>query len=285
MRGLRVVVVAGAVVLLVAAVLYLRSGDTGSENAAAAGGLLRAPQASSRGLPKGPSMVQAPSTGTEPAARVEDRLARLRDKFEHRPVAAANRPPSKREVPALDPRIRAAMERDVDADDDADEDPREMDGIRQTLLSDPDPDERVGAALMLTGEEGPESMRMLLEAMDDPDPEVRLAVVEALGDRAEELSPATLRAAIRDPNAEVRFEAVTVLGDIGNRDARKLVESAVHDQDGEVSDLARSLLEEDEDWDEEQEDLDDLLEDQEDALADRQEEAKGGPPPHVSSRR
>ena len=67
-----------------------------------------------------------------------------------------------------------------------------MDELKQTLLSDPDPDERIGAVLMLTGEEGPESLRMLLDAMDDPDPEVRLAVVEALGDRTEEISPDTL---------------------------------------------------------------------------------------------
>ena len=58
-----------------------------------------------------------------------------------------------------------------------------------------DPDERIGAILMLTGDEGPESLRMLMEAMDDPDPEVRLAVVEALGDRVEELTPGTARQA------------------------------------------------------------------------------------------
>lgn len=222
MRGLMAVAVAA--LILVVAVLYMRGGEEPAE------------------APVAPVARPKPaSKASERSARVEERLSELRDDMEHRQAAPGNLAPNRREVPTMSARKMEAMPVDQgDYDEDA-EDPQEMEELKVTLLSDPDPDERVGAVLMLTGEEGPESLRMLLEAMDDPDPEVRLAVVEALGDRAEELSPSTLAGALRDPDAEVRFEAVSILGDMDNREAIDMVRSAMNDEDEDVRALAEGI--------------------------------------------
>jgi HEAT repeat protein len=219
MRGLTV----GAViaVVLIGAVLHLRSGES--------------PE---RPPPPAPVARPAPKV-SERSARVEERLSELRDDFEHRQAAPGNLAPNKREVPTMAARQRQVMEEEAVEGDD--EDPQEMDELKVTLLTDPDPDERIGAVLMLTGEEGPQSLRMLLEAMDDPDPEVRLAVVEALGDRSEEISPATLVPALRDPDAEVRFEAVSILGDMESPEALAMVRSARGDEDEDVRALAEGI--------------------------------------------
>lgn len=239
MRG--VIVVAGVVVVLVAAALYLRSGNTVDESAVSA----------VRPQPR------APLNARERSARVEERLTELRDDVDHRQLGAANPPPAKREVPTMALRKKAGME-GAEAEEE-DEDPEEMEELKHTLLSDPDPEERIGAVLMLTGEEGPESLRMLLDAMDDPDPEVRLAVVEALGDRSEEISPDTLTVAMRDPDAEVRFEAVSILGDMENPEALTMVNSALGDENDDVRALAEGILDfsdDDEDGDEDDDDFD-----------------------------
>lgn len=225
MRGLTVAVGA-VVVVVVAAAVYLHRGETESETA---------PPASKQ-------PPQAASKGAERSSRVEERLGQLREDFEHRQAGAE---PMKREVPTLAPDKRKAMEpKDEEADDGSDdEDPEEMEQLKHTLLTDPDPDERIGAVLMLTGEEGPESLNMLLEAMGDPDAEVRLAVVEALGDRAEDLSPDTLNPALKDTDPEVRFEAVSILGDMeDNPQAQAMVRAALSDPDDDVRTLAEGIL-------------------------------------------
>lgn len=231
MRGMTAAVIAGVVVVLIAAVMYMRSGNTAEP----------APQevSSLRPQPRAP-------LAKERSARVEERLTELRDDG-HRQMGSANPPPNKREVPTMSAHKRAAMQ-DEDAEDD-DEDPQEMEELKHTLLTNPDPEERIGAVLMLTGEEGPESLRMLLDSMDDPDPEVRLAVVEALGDRSEEIGPDTLGPALRDPDAEVRFEAVSILGDMETPEARAMVETARHDEDDDVRALAEGIHDFDDDED------------------------------------
>lgn len=252
MRPLSVAVVAGAVAVLGAVALYMRSGDADSDTrrfARAGSGTRDFPQAPSRRIERGGAR------GDESGGQQRDDLGRSddfgrRDSFGRRDrlasgqLTASNPQPNKHDVPAVDPRRRAEQDDDGDSDDDDGdaEDPQEMEELKQTLFSDPDPDERIDAVLMLTGDEGAESMRMLLEAMDDPDPEVRLAVVEALGDRSEELSAGSLNRAVRDPDSEVRFEAVSALGDIKTREARQMVEAATHDQDPDVADLARTIL-------------------------------------------
>jgi HEAT repeat protein len=214
--------------VLVAAVLYLRSGDSANEVAPPPLTGIRAPQ------------PQAPVKKIARSARVEERLNELRSDFEHRQVEAVNPAPSKRELPTRE--AREMVTGDADDDDEDAEDPEEMEELKEILRTNPDPDERIGAVLMLTGEEGPESLRMLLETMDDPDPEVRLAVVEALGDRAEELSPTVLDSAMKDPDAEVRFEAISILGDMETPEALQMVRSARTDPDDDVRALADGIL-------------------------------------------
>lgn len=236
MRG--VMIIAGVVVVLVAAALYLRSGDVPDDGAVSV----------VRPQPREVSNVK------ERSARVEERLTELRDDFDHRQVGVANPPPAKREVPTMAMRKSGAMQEDEAEDED--EDPEEMAELKQTLLNDPDPEERIGAVLMLTGEEGPESLRMLLDAMGDPDPEVRLAVVEALGDRSEEIGPDTLTVAMRDPDPEVRFEAVSILGDMESPEALTMVNGALGDEDDDVRALAEGILDFSDDDDDDDDDVD-----------------------------
>jgi len=227
MRGLTGAAIAAAAVLLVAGLLYLRSGESASDVTPP---LVR-PQS------------QAPAKKLPRSARVEERLNELRGDPERRQVEAANPAPNKRELPTVPAHARVReMDPDDEADDEDAEDPEEMEELKEILHTNPDPDERIGAVLMLTGEEGPESMRILLETMDDPDPEVRLAVVEALGDRTEELSPGTLDSAMRDPDAEVRFEAISILGDIETEEALQMVRAALNDPDEDVRALAEGIL-------------------------------------------
>jgi hypothetical protein len=245
MRGLIVAVVAGAVVVLVAAALYLRSGNTSGETAVGAGavggGAKMQPLASSQGGSQGASNEASKEGGAGRSSRVEERLGQLRDDFERRQVGGGNPAPNKRAVPTMSASNRKAMEDGDDEEGDDDEDPKEMAELKHTLMTDPDPDERIGAVLMLTGEEGPESLNMLLEAMGDPDPEVRLAVVEALGDRAEELSPDTLTPALRDSDPEVRFEAVSILGDMETPEALAIVRGMRTDPDDDVRALVEGI--------------------------------------------
>ena len=238
MRGLTVAIVAGVVVVLAAAALYLRS-DVASEPPERPVARPAAPAPAAAGKPM------------ERSARVEERLGQLRDEAEKR-QGGAKAEPNKREMPTMTADQRAALERKqaVEPAGDDDEDPEEMAQLKQTLMNNPDPEERIGAILMLTGEEGPESLHMLLDAMSDPDAEVRLAAVEALGDRAEDLSADTLTPALRDPDAEVRFEAVSILGDMeDNPEAKQMVKSAMNDPDEDVSELAKGIDDMDDDED------------------------------------
>jgi hypothetical protein len=229
MGGRRAAGIAGAVVILVATALYLRSGDAANETTVApARGGTGATQVRS----------EASSQRVERGSHVEERWGQ---------AAEAQPEVRQRNVPAVDPNARKAVAPADDSIDDPDaEDPDEMDQLRTTLLSDPDPDERIGAAFMLTGEEGPESLSMLVEAMGDPDPEVRRAVVEALDDRVEELSPDTFSPALQDPEPAVRLEALNTLGDMAeeNPAALQMVRAALNDPNAEVRALAASQIEE-----------------------------------------
>jgi len=229
MRALTAAGIAGAAVILIAAALYLRSGDADNETTAApvrvgTGATKRRPEAASL------QRLERGSHGEGPFGQGAEAQPEMRQ----------------RNVPPVDPNARKAVAPADDSIDDPDaEDPDEMDQLRSTLLSDPDPDERIGAAFMLTGEEGPESLSMLVEAMGDPDPEVRRAVVEALDDRVEELSPDTFSPALQDPEPAVRLEAVNTLGDMAeeNPAALQMVRAALNDPNAEVRALAASQIE------------------------------------------
>jgi hypothetical protein len=239
MRGVTLAVVGAALVVLLAIAVLMRGGD---DTTAETGiGMQPRPRAGA------PAPAGAPGGGDvnlgDRSSRVEDRLNQLRADYEKR-QGDDNPAAVQREAPTASmkaEKMRQLAERDL-AVDDSDEDPEELAEVRDTLQNNQDPDERIGAILMLTGDEGPESMRLLMETMDDPDPEVRLAVVEALGDRVEELSPGLLAKPLRDPDAEVRFEAVSVLGDMEDPEALALVKDAMQDPDEDVRALAEGIM-------------------------------------------
>jgi hypothetical protein len=252
MRGLTGVLIGGGLLLLVVIALSLRGGteDTAApaERARPAsstgGGSMKSASGANRPGGMGGNSGGSDSGSNSRSARVEDRLGELRAEYEKRQLngsgaVAAN----KREVPTAVARQKDMVEKakqDLE-EDESDEDPAELEELRTTLFNDPDPDERIGAILMLTGDEGPESMRMLIEAMDDPDAEVRLAVVEALGDRSEEISPAMLLKALNDSDPEVRFEAYSTLGDMDTAEAKDLLAKGKNDPDEDIRDLIAGI--------------------------------------------
>jgi HEAT repeat protein len=187
--------------------------------------------------PRRVAVSRSPGARTD---RVQDRLGQLRASYEQR-RAIAPKPQSR--VDDLPERAKEPRRLMAERDDELDaEDQQELDELRNTLLHDPDPDERIGAVLMLTGGEDEQTKALLLDAMYDEDPEVRLAVVEALGDFAEELSPDVLAPALDDSDAEVRFEAVGILGDMETPEAREMVRNSLNDSDEDVRTLAEGIL-------------------------------------------
>lgn len=190
--------------------------------------------------PLPPRRVAVARTPSSRADRVQNRLGQLRSSYEQRRAAA---PKPKSRVDDLPERAKAPVPAMMEGDEPLDaEDEQELEELRETLLHDPDPDERIGAVLMLTGDEDEETKTLLLDAMNDEDPEVRLAVVEALGDFAEELSPDALFPALNDSSAEVRFEAVGILGDMETPEALAMVRSSLNDSDEDVRTLAEGIL-------------------------------------------
>jgi len=239
MRGMTLAVIGGAVVVLLGIALFMRGGD----DSPTPGTEIGIPARPRPGAPNTGGMASS-AGGDSSNPRVQDRLGQLRADYEARQAGEEKPAAMRREAPTQSmkaEKLRENAERDL-AVDDSDDDPEELAEARDTLQNNEDPDERIGAILMLTGDEGPESMRILMESMDDPDPEVRLAVVEALGDRVEELTPGLLAKPLRDPDAEVRFEAVSVLGDMEDPDALQLVKIATQDSDEDVRALAEGIM-------------------------------------------
>lgn len=235
MRGMTMAVIAAGAAVLLAIAVLMRGGDESTTSGTDVGVAAR-PRAGT-----GAANADAKS-GDSRNSRVEDRLNQLRADYDKRQVDAPGA--ARREAPtasAKADKLRQRAEQDL-AVDDSDDDPEELAEARDTLQNNQDPDERIGAILMLTGDEGPESMRLLMESMDDPDAEVRLAAVEALGDRVEELTPGLLAKPLRDPDAEVRFEAISVLGDMEDPEALELVKEALHDPDEDNRNLAAGIL-------------------------------------------
>ncbi len=161
MRGLTAALI-GAALILTAVALLMRRGERPEGRPA------DAVSATGAAAPSNPVREPASHSG-----RVEERLARLRLEYEERRAASANPAPNKRGVPAAAAR---AADRAAPAPLPLDpEDVEELAELERTLRHDPDPDERIGAILLLSGSEGPESMHLLTEATGDPDPEVRQA--------------------------------------------------------------------------------------------------------------
>lgn len=194
----------------------------------------------------------------EPAGRpgqAQNRLSDLRDAYDRRrPLAetggsleqkaAARRPerPSmRRELPT-----RGALVANEGSLDDLpydEDDAEEVTELSEAIFNDPDPEERIGAIIMLSGNEHPDAINAFIKAMDDSDAEVRLAAVEALGDYTETIEPGALAPALDDTDPEVRFEAISILGDFESPDAYGLVRQALDDPDEDVRSLAEGILE------------------------------------------
>ena len=239
MRGMTLAVVGAAVAVLVAIAVLMRGGDE-TQSPASGVGVSARPRIGGGTSPGGPADPAADSH----SARVEDRLGQLRAEYDKRKLEDTKPGVGQREAPtasAKAEKMRERAEKELGANDADADDPEEIAEARDTLLNNEDPDERIGAIMLLTGDEGPESMQLLMETLDDPDPEVRLAAVEALGDRVEELTPGLLVKPLRDPDAEVRFEAVSVLGDMEDPEALALVKEAENDPDDDVSTLAKGI--------------------------------------------
>lgn len=230
MRGMTVVLLAGAVLAIGALVFSLRGGapdEAGSD---------------SRRLSSQTHVI----TKSE---RVQDRLSHLRDSFDRRQLRDEIAIPAKNEgaAEARRPEVPTPSSRDIantqDPEGDYDEDDlEEVKELRETILNNPDPDERIGGILMLSGNEHPEAVATLLKAMGDRDKEVRLAAVEALGDYTEILQPSVLAPALDDEDPEVRFEALGIVGDMETPEAMDMVRRALDDPDEDVRALAEGIL-------------------------------------------
>ncbi len=221
------------IAVLAIGVLYISSGGDSSDR-------------SDRTLGKASTDAGRPS-------QAQDRLSKIRDAYDRRDQAddrslkdraAAKKAPVKAMRRELPTRGAQPMRADIDDDDlpyDED-DAEEVDELREVILNDPDPDERVGGILMLSGNEHPDAIATFVRAMADGDAEVRLAAVEALGDYTETLQPNALEPALDDPDPEVRFEAVGIIGDMETSAAYDLVRRALDDPDEDVRALAEGIL-------------------------------------------
>jgi hypothetical protein len=190
--------------------------------------------------PLPPRRVAVSRSPGQPSDRVQQRLGQLRASYEERQVTA---PKAQSRVEDLPERAKLPTAEMAGNREQLDpEEQEELDELRETLLNDPDPDERVGAVLMLTGGEDEQTKKLLLDAMYDEDPEVRLAVVEALGDFSEDLSPDALIPVLNDTDPEVRFEAIGILGDMETPEALAIVRNSLNDSDEDVRTLAEGIL-------------------------------------------
>jgi hypothetical protein len=241
MRG-STAALAAIAVLAIAALIYTWSGDSSdreSRRLSAPTSAERSGQAAHRLNDLREAYDRQRSAGGE----VDDRGS-LQEKAA-RAAARPERPAMRREVPT-----RGAIVADEGLIDDLpydEEDADEVVELSEAIFNDPDPDERIGAIIMLSGNEHPDAINTFIKAMDDSDAEVRLAAVEALGDYTETIEPSALAPAIDDTDPEVRFEAVSILADFDTPAAYALVRKALDDPDADVRSLAEGIIEDGED--------------------------------------
>ena len=226
-------------VLAIAALIYTWSGDSSDRES---------------------RRLAAPAPA-ERAGQAQNRLNDLREAYDrNRPLAEQgsveqrqqqakrkDRAAARREVPTRGAMISMGMDDEELPYDE--EDAEEVEELSEAIFNDPDPEERVGAIIMLSGNEHPDAIATFVKAMDDGDAEVRLAAVEALGDYVETIEPATFGPAIDDSDPEIRFEAVSILGDFETTAAYDLVRQALDDPDEDVRSLAEGIIEDAEELD------------------------------------
>jgi len=238
MRNVSTFVIVGVLVVVVALALIIRAqrpqeADT-TEGMRGPQGRLSSKEAAPAGA-RGEADEQTAEASRR--ARVQERLERLRSDAEQRKLDSAAM--EKRDLPILPtPRGEAGQKKEEEEEPDP-----EDEALKQTILNDPDPEERASAVFMLSGAEDQDTMRVLMKALEDPDAEVRLAVVEALGDYTDEISPDVLTPALNDSDPEVRFEAIGVLGDMDTPEALEKVRQAFNnDPEEDNRELAAGIL-------------------------------------------
>jgi hypothetical protein len=247
MRFLTGAIIAGAIALIIAVAVSLQMGPSEPTYQEPAPARQAAVDRAAKPASGGGASSNAGASASDKArsARVQERLNQMRANegaHKEKVMAPSNRGQNlpHRDV-AMPPGAGKATEQKYPDDLDPDE-YQDFDEIKDTLQNDPDPDERIGAILMLTGMEGEPAWRLLADSMQDPDAEVRLAVVEALGDYSEDIQPDILVPALNDADAEVRFEAYGILGDMESDEAMSLVRNGLQDSDEDVRALAEGIL-------------------------------------------
>ena len=122
------------------------------------------------------------------------------------------------------------------------QDEPDFNALKQVATSDPDPQNRLTAVMLLGTMEDAEAVPVLAQALKDSDADVRLMAVQALGDFTGPESAQAVEIALNDPSPEIRFEALSVLADIGGEVGRAAVRRAANDEDEDVRALAQGLL-------------------------------------------
>jgi HEAT repeat protein len=123
-----------------------------------------------------------------------------------------------------------------EADENAD-----FDEVRNTLVNDPDPDERVNALSQLDFDH-PDALDVVVQALSDRDPEVRMAALEELWANTDEPPLDILNVVLDDPDPEVRAEAVRMISDSEDVLAEDLLRQALGDADEDVRSEAADAL-------------------------------------------
>jgi hypothetical protein len=233
MRSAAVAVIAGAVILVAAIAVVIR---LQSPHKIGSGTHPLQPPRASR-VVGGTDRQQDTVARSEP---MQERLTQLReDHAERRRLRLPTRP----ELQAPEGVVRGGR-RERKLEDAATPEETGVAALENTLLNDPDPEERAGAAFLLsTNDEDENAYRALLRGLSDPDAEVRLSVVEALEDFDERLTVDALAPAVNDPDPEVRFEVVSLLGDMETPEALAAVQALVQDPDEDVRTLAEGIVE------------------------------------------
>jgi HEAT repeats len=213
---------------------------------------------------------EAPVPAIHPAhrdARVEDRLNELRTEWARRSEhgaelgqqkAAANKPhqpvgeiterqlprpdlptPPAAAVPAGEPG-KDAIDQALAANPFAAE--PTLENLKPLALSDPDPQTRITAVLLLGTLDQPGAVAVLAQAVHDEDSDVRLMAIQALSGYQGSDAVQAVQPALSDPSPEVRFEALGTLAQIGGPAARDAVKTALNDDNDDVKALAQGIL-------------------------------------------
>lgn len=189
------------------------------------------------------------------SARVEDRLNQLRadwaargegpgavGEIHERKAPAAQMPTPRAGEPDSPDQPENAVDNPSAALDAAlAQDEPDFDALKQIALTDPDPQNRLTAVMLLGTLENTDAVSVLAQTLKDSDSDVRMMAVQALGDFTGNEPVEAVQIALNDPNPEVRFEALSVLADLGGPASRAAMQRALNDEDEDVRALAQGL--------------------------------------------